>query len=432
MRQALFLLLLLLGITCASSVQALSLFEASDDDAMPMLGDDIPGLSDFAPTDLPEIEDEPEKDSQKVDDDLDLGALPDLEELPMLGDTPEHKVKAALSPPIKEDDLPDFDEKPEPKKKKKKEAKAAPPSFAPSKPSDFSSVPSLQKTPPKKKKTVQKKIPPKPAPTFAAVPAVQQRPQQQMQPQPRMQQPTAQQAADQQQAALRAQQEQEKLESALRALQETNEPVDFEYGGSNAAIFDVAGIMLKMKPHQVREIMHKRGFQMLKAEEEIPNFLEWKYDEWCRKRGMVGYDKISNCILAKAEKDEKRYIYKMSFNKYETRESLDVYFTSPYTKNRAFKAEYNSAGDPSLGSSPKSLYQRHDRLRNFWVRVYKKYGQPDDETEDGMIWTKGYEEPLLLARHGYLLLEDPNLPYADQQAMIRVDKKMLNGSLFSF
>ena len=378
------------------------------DDVMPNLGDKAEDREKAKEKALGiAVDDEVEQAPE-----INLNDLPDFTDLPDLGDSADAKLKAATIPvadfPMFGSGLKDKDEKPVAAKKDKTEKqKPVPPR------PDYSgrygnmpkyggqygvpkhASPQVYAPPMQKKKTSAKPLK-KDKSLIDLGAAVSVKPKLQQQKQPQQQ---------------------------LTSLP----PVSF---GTNAAVFDIAGIMLKMNTSKVKEIAKKNGFALSKLNKKIPQFLEWKYDAQCKARGVVGFENVAMCILERAKQSKKHYINMMEFNKYTAKETLKVYFTSLYTKNRVYKIEYSSIGDVSLGSSSKSVYQRHDRIRNFWVRIYKKYGAPDDERE--MLWSEGYGKPYLKAASGKIVLEYPDMSYKDSVKMLDVDRRMLDANIFTF
>ena len=48
---------------------------------------------------------------------------------------------------------------------------------------------------------------------------------------------------------------------------------------SNASVFDISGLMLRMNLPQAEATMAKRGFKRISQKFEIPNFIKWRYEE---------------------------------------------------------------------------------------------------------------------------------------------------------
>jgi hypothetical protein len=200
--------------------------------------------------------------------------------------------------------------------------------------------------------------------------------------------------------------------------------------GTNAAVFDVAGIMLRMSVKQVKGAAKARGFVLTQEKKQIPNFVKWKYEAKCRAKGVVGFEALAACVLRRAVKQNKQYVSKLVFNKYETKETLEVYFTSTFTGNRVHKVDYRCMDDLSRGNTQKDRYLRMIWIQNFWRRIASKYGPPDDENR--VRWGLGENKPFLMAATGRLLLVDPHLPEIDYSKMSRADRNTVNTDLFNF
>ena len=111
---------------------------------------------------------------------------------------------------------------------------------------------------------------------------------------------------------------------------------------SNASVFDISGIMLRMSPLQVDDAMKKRGFQKVNQEYEIPNFIRWRNEESCRNNGVVGYERLESCVVEMAKKNNYQYIYLTKYVKYKTKEEITVRYTSNFTNNKVYQVIYKS------------------------------------------------------------------------------------------
>ena len=74
---------------------------------------------------------------------------------------------------------------------------------------------------------------------------------------------------------------------------------------TNASVFDISGVMLRMNVKQTMEAMQKRGYQRNSEKYEIPNFIRWRYEEQCRNQGVVGYERTEACVIKMAQKNKK-------------------------------------------------------------------------------------------------------------------------------
>ena len=201
-------------------------------------------------------------------------------------------------------------------------------------------------------------------------------------------------------------------------------------GKSNASVFDIAGIMLRMNVAQVEDVMRNRGFKKINARYQIPNFIKWRNEETCRMSGIVGYERTQACIIKKAKEDGYEYVQYLKFAKFESKEEMEVYFTSNFTENKVYKIEYRSTIAGINGNSPKAIYIRNLKVYDFWRRINRKYGAPDDKSM--VIWGLGGNKPYLKAATGQLKLEDPMFVEMDYTRMSREDQKFIHSDFYNF
>lgn len=199
---------------------------------------------------------------------------------------------------------------------------------------------------------------------------------------------------------------------------------------SNAAVFDISGVMLRMSLPQVVRTLENRGFRKTMEHMEIPNFIKWRNEELCRNQGVVGYERLGNCVIKLAKSGNHQYVETIKFDKFDTKEEVEVRFTSNFTNNKAYKITYKSMAPNITGNSPQALYTRNIKIYDFWKVVNQKYGKPDN-TQD-VMWGLGDNKPYLKADTGYLLLEDPMLRELDFTRMSREDQRYMNTNLYSF
>lgn len=199
---------------------------------------------------------------------------------------------------------------------------------------------------------------------------------------------------------------------------------------SNASVFDIAGIMLRMDLQQASEAMQKRGYKKTSEHWEIPNFIRWRYEEQCRNQGIIGFERIDNCVVLLAKQNNYQYIQKINFNNFHTKESTEVYFTSNFTGNKVYRIIYQTEAANIKGSGAKSVYLRNIKIFDFWKKVNQKYGRPDNQEE--ITWGLGDKKPSLKATTGRLILEDPMLLELDYTRMSREDQKFMNTAVYSF
>ena len=199
---------------------------------------------------------------------------------------------------------------------------------------------------------------------------------------------------------------------------------------SNASVFDISGVMLRMGLSQVDETMQNRGFQKIMQKYQVPNFIKWRNEEYCRRSGVVGFERTQACVVQKAKKDNHQYVQTTKYAKYDTKEEIEVTFTSNFTENKVYKIEYSSQASNITGNSQKAIYLRNIKIYDFWKKINQKYGKPDDK--ESVIWGMGGNKPYLKAKTGWLLLEDPMLRELDYTRMSREDQRYLNTDLYSF
>lgn len=199
---------------------------------------------------------------------------------------------------------------------------------------------------------------------------------------------------------------------------------------SNASVFDISGVMLRMGLKQVDRTMQNRGFRKVMQKYQIPNFIKWRNEELCRNSGVVGYERIESCITERAKKDKHQYVQTAQYVKYDTKEDIEVTFSSNFTDNKVYKIVYKSQAANITGNSPKAIYLRNIKIYDFWKKINQKYGKPDDKTN--VTWGMGGNKPFLKAATGYLKLEDPMLRELDYTRMSREDQRYMNTDLYSF
>ncbi len=224
----------------------------------------------------------------------------------------------------------------------------------------------------------------------------------------------------------------EQKEDITEKLLKQDEEVPTAKQKSNAAVFDVAGVMLRMTPIQVNAAMEKRGFMLVSEDFEIPNFIKWRNEEKCRNSGIVGYERTNVCVVEMARKEKHQYLQKAKYAKYDASEELEVTYTSNFTGNKAYKVFYKTMATNVTGNSEKSRYLRAIKFEEFWKSINRKYGRPDDEEQ--IKWGLGGQSPYLQAARtgGILLLEDPSLLELDYTRMSREDRSIANTTTYSF
>ncbi len=200
---------------------------------------------------------------------------------------------------------------------------------------------------------------------------------------------------------------------------------------SNAAVFDISGIMLRMPLTQAQTILTNRGFKLMSQKFEIPNFIKWRYEEKCRNSGIIGYERINNCVIKAAKDTNHHFVESCRFIKLDSREEINIWLTSNFTNNKIYRITYSTGiTNINRGSGQKIKYLHDIKTYEFWRRINQKYGPPDNKSE--ISWGMGSGKPYLRATTGKLLLEDPMLQQLDYDRMVREDAKIINSNLYNF
>ena len=199
---------------------------------------------------------------------------------------------------------------------------------------------------------------------------------------------------------------------------------------SNASVFDISGVMLRMSYKQAADALTKRGYKITSAKYEIPNFIRWRYEEMCRNQGVVCYERLASCVTRLAKKNNYQYVYEAKFDNFKTKETVSFFLTSNFTGNKVFKIIYQSEAANIRGSGPKADYLRNIKIYDFWKKINQKYGYPDNQEQ--VIWGMGENKPFLQAATGRLLLYDKMLQDLDYTRMSREDQKFMNTAVYTF
>lgn len=199
---------------------------------------------------------------------------------------------------------------------------------------------------------------------------------------------------------------------------------------TNASVFDISGVMLRMNTKEVEAAMRKRSYQKNSEKYEIPNFIRWRYEELCRNNGVVGYERTEACVVKLAQKNNYQYVEQLVFNNFRTQESMQVFFTSNFTGNRVYRVIYHSDAANIKGSGAKADYLRNIKVYDFWKKINQKYGVPDNKEQ--VIWGLGDNKPYLQASTGRLMLHDPMLLELDYTRMSREDQRFMNTDVYTF
>lgn len=199
---------------------------------------------------------------------------------------------------------------------------------------------------------------------------------------------------------------------------------------SNASVFDISGVMLRMNRQQVEQALQKRGYRKTAEQLEIPNFIRWRYEEICRNQGVVGFERIGNCVVKMAKQNNFQYVQHEKYANFNTKEEVEIFYTSNFTGNKVHRIMYHSEAANITGSGAKATYLRNLKVFDFWKKINQKYGTPDNREQ--VIWGMGDNKPSLQAATGRLILKDPMLLELDYTRMSREDQKFMNTATYTF
>ncbi len=218
----------------------------------------------------------------------------------------------------------------------------------------------------------------------------------------------------------------------IRAVEEEEERVEriLKNRRSNAANFDISGIKLRMTPDEVAQTLTAQGYKQIMQAMEIPNFIKWRSEELCRINGVIGFERLNACATRVARENGYHFVEREVYNRYSTRESIDVYYTSSFTGNLSHRIFYKSSMPLSDSKASKNVYLNNLKIYDFWKRIDMKYGAPDNTSE--IKWGLGGKKPYLKAKTGYLELADPLLKDLDMARMFSEDTRLANTHYYSF
>ncbi len=199
---------------------------------------------------------------------------------------------------------------------------------------------------------------------------------------------------------------------------------------SNAANFDISKVRLRMKPQQVNKILSSQGFKKINQTFAIPNFIRWRSEELCRLNGVIGFERLNACAAGISRENGYQYIDKEIYNRYSTKESITVHYTSNFTDNVAHHIFYKSYLPMSESRASNKVYINNLKIYDFWRRINLKYGEPDNKSE--IKWGLGGKKPYLKATTGYLELADPLLETLDSKRMFNEDTRLSNIQYYNF
>jgi len=199
---------------------------------------------------------------------------------------------------------------------------------------------------------------------------------------------------------------------------------------SNAANFDISGIKLRMGPEEINKILTAQGYRRISQEIRIPNFIKWRSEELCRIHGIVGFERLQACARRVAQANGFEYVAYEIYNRYATRETLDVFYTSTFTDNLSHRILYKSNVPISTSKASQNIYINNLKIYDFWRRIDMRYGKPDNASE--VKWGLGGKKPYLKAATGRLELVDPLLHDLDISRMLNEDSRLANTPYYTF
>lgn len=219
----------------------------------------------------------------------------------------------------------------------------------------------------------------------------------------------------------------EKGSAAIASVGDSSQP---QIHRSNASVFDISGIMLRMNREQTAQAMQKRGYRKTYEHLEIPNFIRWRYEEMCRNQGVVGFERIGSCVVKMAKQKNYQYVQHEKYANFHTKEEVEVFYTSNFTGNKVHRIMYHTEAANVTGSGTKAAYLQNLKVFEFWKKINQKYGVPDNKEQ--VIWGLGENKPYLQAATGRLILTDPMLLELDYTRMSREDQKFMNTAVYTF
>lgn len=199
---------------------------------------------------------------------------------------------------------------------------------------------------------------------------------------------------------------------------------------ANAANFDISGIKLRMTPEEVEKSLTAQGYRKIIETLEIPNFIKWRSEELCRQHGVIGFERLNACATMVAKENGYQFVYRQVYNRYISKESIDIYYTSTFTDNLAHSIFYKSSVPFNDSKASKNIYLNNLKVFDFWRRIDLKYGPPDNESE--VKWGLGGKKPYLQAQTGKLILMDPLLKELDSARMYNEDTRFANMPYYTF
>lgn len=187
--------------------------------------------------------------------------------------------------------------------------------------------------------------------------------------------------------------------------------VTIDYGDSPIAVggFDIAGIMLGMSFEDAQYAAHTSGLYSNRPKNSVIYSIhpEWKYnlDYECRRRNIFVPSELEKCVNSLARRRGVLYASELHLVRESTGETIDVFFTSNATDNRAWKIIYKNDAYVREGDAEKFFNQRDKKVLTWWKGVLDKYGAPNSGAS---VWATSDNafDPMMTAYFGELDLVD--------------------------
>lgn len=199
---------------------------------------------------------------------------------------------------------------------------------------------------------------------------------------------------------------------------------------SNAALFDISQVKLRMTPAEVEAVLKPQGYIRISQEFRIPNFIRWRAEELCRIHSVIGFERLKACARDVAQTNGFEYIGSEVYKRHSTRETISVHYTSVFSNNLAHHIYYESDLPMSVSRASQYVYTNNLKIYDFWRRVDLRYGKPDNTSE--VKWGLGGKKPFLKASTGRLELSDPVLKDLDAARMVNEDARLTNVPYYNF
>lgn len=204
----------------------------------------------------------------------------------------------------------------------------------------------------------------------------------------------------------------EEVDSSVSVIDENAEPPLVQ-------TFDIIGITLEATyPYIKSFVLPKSGYTVVDAETVIPELYKYNYEYTCRQKGAKTPKAIEGCIQGLAQKNKMSYLQKLKLKRFKTGEEVEIFFTSPLTKNLVYKVIYRNDANEIEGLQMTHVYQKNAKIRLFWDSVVEKYGNPNVSPASWFSDPSDPNQASMTAFYGKLKLENMAL-YAEDQAELK-------------